>query len=309
MPTPAAPALAALGQFVFDFFAPEPAEATPKKEAAQADLALEIEENTLENVPIKSEPEPAPAATRPAHLGFAHPQATHRMVLAQEAVAYQLVRSQRRSVGFVVQRQGLQVRAPRWVSLAEIEKLLHKRANWVLTHWRQQQARPAAPNPQTLWAFGSQHGWCGLPMTLVSRPDLPAKQHQRQGDALQLALPAAASSAAIERAALDWYSSAAYALFTERLNHYAAPMGVQWRSLRLSSAKTRWGSAKSDGSIRLHWRLAQLAPELLDYVVIHELAHLHEMNHSPRFWAIVHQHCPNYLALRKALRAHDLAAP
>lgn len=55
-------------------------------------------------------------------------------------------------------------------------------------------------------------------------------------------------------------------------------MAVRWSLLKLSSARTRWGSAKRDGSIRLHWQLVQLAPELLDYVVVHELAHLHEMN-------------------------------
>jgi len=291
MPTPAAPALAALGQFVFDFFAPE-------NEAAQAGFPPETAENTPKNTTL---PHP--------HIGFAHPQATHRIVLGQEAVAYQLVRIRRRSVGFVVQREGLQVRAPRWVSVAEIEKLLHERADWILKHWRLQLQRPEPVAPQDNWRFGTQHGWRGQMLTLVSSPGLLDKEHQLQGKELQLALPADASAATIERAALDWYGQQAYALFTERLNHHAPAMGVRWHSLRLSSAKTRWGSAKSDGSIRLHWRLAQLAPELLDYVVIHELAHLREMNHSPRFWAIVAQHCPDYLALRKQLRQHDLAAP
>ena len=58
---------------------------------------------------------------------------------------------------------------------------------------------------------------------------------------------------------------------------------MQWTSLRLSSAETRWGSAKADGSIRLNWRLLHYRPAVIDYVVAHELAHLRVMDHSPRF--------------------------
>ena len=77
---------------------------------------------------------------------------------------------------------------------------------------------------------------------------------------------------------------------------------MQWRSLRLSSAQTRWGSAKSDGSIRLNWRLLHYRPAVIDYVVAHELAHLREMNHSARFWHIVASVVPDHAALRRSLR-------
>ena len=72
--------------------------------------------------------------------------------------------------------------------------------------------------------------------------------------------------------------------FIQRLDHFAPLLEVQWHKLSLSSAGTRWGSARVDGSIRLNWRLIQMPPDLVDYVVVHELAHLREPNHSPRFW-------------------------
>ena len=68
--------------------------------------------------------------------------------------------------------------------------------------------------------------------------------------------------------------------------------GVQWTSLRLSSAETRWGSAKADGSIRLNWRLLHYRPAVIDYVVAHELAHLRVMDHSPRFGTPWPPWCP-----------------
>ena len=78
--------------------------------------------------------------------------------------------------------------------------------------------------------------------------------------------------------------------------------------LSLSSAATRWGSANANGAIRLHWRLIQLPLPTIDYVVAHELAHLREMNHSPRFWAVVRSVVPDYRAARRQLGSEPLAA-
>lgn len=99
----------------------------------------------------------------------------------------------------------------------------------------------------------------------------------------------------------------AQAVFTERMNHYAPLLGVHWRTLSLSQANTRWGSASSNGTIRLHWRLVQMPPEVLDYVVVHELAHLREMNHSARFWALVEQILPDYKQRQLQLKRTALA--
>ena len=78
--------------------------------------------------------------------------------------------------------------------------------------------------------------------------------------------------------------------------------------LSLSSAQTRWGSASASGAIRLHWRLIHFALPTIDYVVAHELAHLREMNHSPRFWEVVGSVVPDYRAARRQLGSEPLAA-
>jgi predicted metal-dependent hydrolase len=83
-------------------------------------------------------------------------------------------------------------------------------------------------------------------------------------------------------------------LFESRLHFFAPQLGVNWRSLKLSSAQGRWGSAKSDGSIRLNWRLMHFRLPVIDYVVVHELSHLRHMNHSPQFWETVHSIMPDY---------------
>lgn len=90
--------------------------------------------------------------------------------------------------------------------------------------------------------------------------------------------------------------------FGERLTHYAPLLEVEPPPLSLSSARTRWGSCSRRSGVRLNWRLIHFPPEVIDYVVVHELAHLHEMNHSPRFWAIVARLYPDYRTAREQLK-------
>jgi len=87
-----------------------------------------------------------------------------------------------------------------------------------------------------------------------------------------------------------------------RLPHWAQRMGRFPQQVALRDMKSRWGSCSSRGRIAFALNLAQLPPALADYVIVHELAHLHEMNHSPRFWAHVAAQLPDYAALRAQLR-------
>jgi predicted metal-dependent hydrolase len=119
---------------------------------------------------------------------------------------------------------------------------------------------------------------------------------------LHLPCAADASPATIRNTAWAWWLGQARSMFTERLQHYAPALGVAWRSLRLTNARTRWGSAKRDGSLMLNAKLLHYPLPVVDYVVVHELAHLHEMNHSPRFWSVVRSVMPDYEGVREQLR-------
>lgn len=90
----------------------------------------------------------------------------------------------------------------------------------------------------------------------------------------------------------------------QRAEDFSRQMHVSYHSLRLSSAKTRWGSCSARGNLNFHWKLILMPPEILDYVVVHELAHLKEMNHSPRFWAIVESVLPDYRRRRRWLKVY-----
>ena len=123
---------------------------------------------------------------------------------------------------------------------------------------------------------------------------------------LHVGLPHTATPQQMRDAVQAWLMRQAKRLFTERLEHYAPLLGVQWRKLSLSSAGTRWGSASADGSIRLNWRLIHFRLPVIDYVVAHELSHLRVMDHSPRFWDTVATVMPGYAALRGQLKDEAL---
>lgn len=231
------------------------------------------------------------------------PETRHSIVLAGQAVDFALQRSARRSIGLRIDHRGLRVGAPLRAPLRDIETLIREHGGWVLdklANWREQAApaRFAVVDGATLELLGS-------PQRLRILPGGRAGARFSAGE-IQLALPPAADPARVLEAALR---ERARALFSERLAHFAPVLGVATPPLRLSSARTRWGSCSARGNIALNWRLILLPPAIVDYVVCHELAHLKEMNHSPRFWSVVERLCPDWQALRKELRQRGRQLP
>jgi hypothetical protein len=94
-------------------------------------------------------------------------------------------------------------------------------------------------------------------------------------------------------------------IFPERTAYYAKRMGVTYNCITIREQKTRWGSCSAKGNLNFNWKLVLMPPEVLDYVVVHELAHRREMNHSVRFWKVVEAELPDYQARRALLRQYE----
>ena len=103
----------------------------------------------------------------------------------------------------------------------------------------------------------------------------------------------------------EWYLRKAWEQFTASAQRWSAAMELKYRNLRIKDQKSLWGSCTRDGDLNFNWRLILAPPPLLDYLVIHELAHLKELNHSKKFWAIVASWCPEYRRHRLWLRQND----
>ncbi|WP_087748413.1 MULTISPECIES: M48 family metallopeptidase [unclassified Acidovorax] len=283
----------------------------PKLPVALVDKAQAAPETVANNAPPTAAPAPALASLlSPAE--FRHPQANREVLLGDAVVAYALQRVRRRSIGFTVGADGLAVRAPSWVTLQAVEAALREKSGWILRKLDEARARQQrSEGGRIAWAHGAQLPYLGEPLTVVLDPThgftgqggaLHPASEGATGASLRIGLPHSASPAQIRDAVQAWLMRDALRHFTARLDHFAPLLGVRWTRLRLSSAQTRWGSAKADGSIRLNWRLLHYRPAIIDYVVVHELAHLRVMDHSPRFWGTVATVVPDYPVLRHALR-------
>jgi predicted metal-dependent hydrolase len=254
--------------------------------------------------PSRSAAGSAPEAPS-AQAGFIHPAANRHAQLHGMTVSYRFERSRRRSIGFVVGPEGLSVRAPGWVPLREVDAAVQEKGAWILAKLQQfQQRRSEALHKRIDWSHGASVPYLGRSVRLcVHAQEVPHPASATAADdQMVLSLPPQASSTQVREAAQAWLKARARALFESRLQHFAPQVGVQWTRLSLSSAATRWGSAGSDGHIRLNWRLIHLPLAQIDYVVVHELAHLRVMDHSPRFWATVGQVMPDYAQRRQQLR-------
>jgi len=226
----------------------------------------------------------------------APPEATRRIAIAGQDVDYRLRRSRRRTIGLTIDQRGLRVGAPQQARLGDIETLIREHGQWVLdklADWRNR----AAPERLAI-ADGTEISALGTALTVTVTPG--SRQRWLFSDPkLHLFVPPAVEARVVLEKALR---EKARLVFAERLAHYAPRLGVAPPPLRISAARTRWGSCSQRGGIALNWRLILMPLAIVDYVVTHELAHLREMNHSPRFWSVVAQLCPDWQARRLELR-------
>ena len=261
--------------------------------------------------PLFKAPPPAPRHLLPSPPVAEGDPPLKRIVVGAHTIDYALRRSARRSIGFMIDDDGLRVTAPRRCSQLDIDNAIRVKGRWILTKLLERGERREKQKERTpiAWKDGALLPYLGG--EIVLRLEEAPRSHCRFDPAEKAlwigVVPGLQEWQLKERVKL-WFQAEARRLFQERLDHYAPRLGVRYSALALSSAGTRWGSCTIEGSIRLNWRLVHYPLSLVDYVVAHELAHLREMNHSPAFWATVGEVYPDYdgarLALRK--RSHEM---
>lgn len=246
--------------------------------------------------------QPVPPASQP----WPQPQPNaRRLLVGERGVHYTLKRSSRRTIGFTVDDRGLSITAPRWVTLADIESAIFEKQRWIfnkLGEWQHREARRVLPTVQ--WREGASLPFLGKPITLKLESPTGVLVFDADSRILHLALPVHADEQQIKDRVQGWLQHQAKRLLAQRLDIYADKLGVRHSAFALTSAATRWGSCTADGKIRMNWRLMHFPLSMIDYVAAHELAHLKEMNHSPRFWDTVASIFPEFRDARAQLRAH-----
>ena len=236
---------------------------------------------------------------RRARLDRTDPGSSRRIALTGSDVDYRLIRARRRTIGMEIDLDGLTVRAPRWVTIAEVEAALLERAGWILRTLDAWRGRHREVLPRE-WKTGAPILYRGRELALAVFRSRKAADPRRpvRSDRPSSARRGRDARRRIRRALAARRSDAAGRAARCALR---GPARARCRPVKISNARSEWGSCNHRGEIRLNWRLAQLPPALADYVVAHEIAHLVELNHSARFWAVVEALLPGHAARRRAL--------
>lgn len=205
---------------------------------------------------------------------------------------YRLVRSKRKTIAVTVEQNGnVLVRAPRWTSMGQIEYFLEEKKSWIEKQ-QAKQAELAEARRKFCTGPGGMLPYLGKEYPVVI--GLPARF---TGDAFQITNHSPAKEQLI-----GIYRKLARDDIQERLCRLTPEVGAVPAGLRITSAQTRFGSCSGKNTLSFPWRLVMAAPKLVDAVVVHELCHILEHNHSSRFWQEVERVLPDYREREKGLR-------
>lgn len=217
-----------------------------------------------------------------------------------QTIAYQLDLRVRKTIGLKITAQGLVVHAPKRIPASQLQQVLLHKAVWIQKKLALREAQQVSP---MRWVDGEPLLFMGEDITLSLQHHASTKAVVLEGNTLVLRSPKVDEPAFVARKIVQWYAQQALPDFQRRVSLVAAKMGEQVTAVALSNARSRWGSCNSRRQIRLNWRLIQAPPHVIQYVVCHEMAHLKEMNHSSRFYAIQNSLFPNAEQAEKDLRA------
>ena len=217
-------------------------------------------------------------------------------------LTYKLIRSaaRRKTLSLTVKPDGeVVIRAPRHAPRGEIEDFFRRKRAWIEKKRADLENFPRTGRHDSLEA-GSEVLFLGVSYPVV----MSAAADDNGGlsfDGERFLLAPVAAGSGRELLA-SWYRRAATSLLPARVTHFEGFWGCRARSVRISEARSRWGSCSADNRLAFSWRLMIAPPAVIDYVVVHELAHLREKNHSPRFWDLVGEICPDYRERRRWLK-------
>ena len=207
-----------------------------------------------------------------------------------------VIRSNRRTLTLqIAPDASLIIRAPKRASAEYIRQTVQSKMPWILK--RQRLARQSF-RPPVKYVDGEEFLYLGTlyKLLVVSDTNIPLVFNDKEFLLSESYLPKASQ---LFKA---WYKKRALEIITNRIKPYVEMTGLKYNRISITSAKKRWGSCSLKGNINFSWRLVMTPLMVIDYVIVHELAHLEEHNHSSRFWNKVRVLFPNYLQAKQWLR-------
>lgn len=229
----------------------------------------------------------------------------HKTVLDSQVIFYTLRHSHKaKYVRLEVRPQtGLTVIVPKSYKAAQLPSLLMKKKRWILSKV-EKYSRLELVSTQREVESGDILPYLGQEYQVVMRQNQFEEDNvslERQNIVVRVKDAANRLNPILEQ----WYRCQAEVIIKKKASELSDMLGVTFNRLTIRGARTRWGSCSQKGTLNFNWRLAMAPEPVINYVVIHELAHLKEMNHTNKFWQLVAEHCPCWREHRKWLKEHE----
>jgi predicted metal-dependent hydrolase len=218
---------------------------------------------------------------------------------------YALKRSHRaRYIRLAVHRDaGLIVTVPWRYNAGNLSRLLEKKSKWIIEKCRQY-LNVASPPPKKEFITGDSIPYLGKMLKLIIQSNFDGvNTAKRKQNTLTIAVNSNRND--VNTALESWYRMEAREIIGKKTAELSERMGVHFNKLGIRGQRTRWGSCSRKGSLSFNWKLIMAPDAVINYVIVHELAHLKEMNHSNKFWGVVAEYCPRFRQHRKWLKEHD----
>ncbi|OIP23290.1 M48 family peptidase [bacterium CG_4_10_14_0_2_um_filter_33_32] len=211
-------------------------------------------------------------------------------------ISYNIIYSKRKTVALIIETDGtLSIRAPRRLGVEKIKAIVKQKKNWILKKVKEKEKRKRFIPKQ--FTEGEKFLYLGREYEL-NFVDARLRNVIFQDEFIVPVLKPAVLKKMLEK----WYIARAKQVIQERVKVYSDKIGVIFSKLRFSKAKSRWGSCSSKKTLSFNWRLIMAPLEIIDYVVIHELVHILEMNHSKKFWKKMEEFSPGCKRSKKWLK-------
>tara|TARA_R110002124_G_C8972960_1_gene515416 strand:- start:6206 stop:6907 length:702 start_codon:yes stop_codon:yes gene_type:complete len=217
-----------------------------------------------------------------------------------------IIRTDRRkSASIDVENEVVRVSIPSTLSDQRVEALITQRMPWIQSKLDEQ--RRATPRRNVEYIDGESISYLGRNYRLKLEHGITKSAKLKNGK-LVVNIPAARANGRFERyirtTVEDWYKKQALKHFQAKSARYGKQIGVTPKSIDISDFKARWGSCSPEGDITYHWRVIAASHRIVDYIVVHELCHLIEHSHSPRYWQLVENIMPDYRERREWLKTN-----
>ena len=224
-----------------------------------------------------------------------------------ETIEVIVTKSNRKSLSIAIQPDGnLLVKAPLQLSDDEILKWIKSKTGWIIRQ-REKVLEQQKVNPPKRYRSGEKFSYMGKEYELEVRiSDARAGMVGILADKI-VVFSKVDSEDVVERILNSWYVEQAKIWIPKRVRFFAGQMGERYKNITIKNQKKRWGSCSSDRNLNFNWRLIMMPEEITDYVVVHELCHLKQMNHSKAFWDEVEKVLPDYKMRKKWLEEQQIS--